>query len=145
LYSPSAQNEEHERFVKPDVCALSYLLVRNNNFIISLQLRQQEHELNRHWWRGFHLLSVKFMLSVRLLTPFSIGLGMWFVEIRVWLAECLYSYDASRRVHCIRRIRRVMKSERELRQACLSVRLSAWNNSAPNWRIFMKFNNEQFF
>jgi len=43
LYSPSVQNEEHQRLVKHGLCALSYLLVlvRNDNFIISLQLRQQ--------------------------------------------------------------------------------------------------------
>ena len=43
LYSPNVQNEEHQRFVKHGVCALLYVLVvvRNNNFIICLQLHQQ--------------------------------------------------------------------------------------------------------
>jgi hypothetical protein len=38
-----------------------------------------------------------------------------------------------------RRVRKIAKSDCDLRYVCLSVRLSAWNNLAPNERIFMKF------
>jgi len=31
------------------------------------------------------------------------------------------------------RVRKIAKSDFELRQVCLSVCRSAWNNSAPNW------------
>ena len=38
-----------------------------------------------------------------------------------------------------RRFRKNAKSDYQLRHVCLSVRLPAWNNSAPTGRIFMKF------
>jgi hypothetical protein len=44
-----------------------------------------------------------------------------------------------------RRVREIAKSGYQLRQVCLSVCPSAWNNSAPKERIFMKFDIWGFF
>ena len=41
--------------------------------------------------------------------------------------------------------RKTAKSDYQLRHVCLSVRLSAWNNSAPTGRIFVKFGMWRFF
>ena len=38
-----------------------------------------------------------------------------------------------------RRIRKIAKSDLQLRHVCPSVCLSAWNKSAPTGRIFVKF------
>ena len=38
----------------------------------------------------------------------------------------------------IRRVRKITKSNNQLRYVCPSVHLSAWNNSVPNRRILMK-------
>ena len=43
------------------------------------------------------------------------------------------------KVTAFRRDRRILKGDYELRDICMSLRLSAWNNSAPARRIFMKF------
>jgi hypothetical protein len=44
-----------------------------------------------------------------------------------------------------RRVRKIAKSDYSLRHVCLSVCLSAWNNSAPTGRIFMEFDIWVFF
>jgi hypothetical protein len=46
------------------------------------------------------------------------------------------------KIHVIfRRIRKIAKSDYELRHVCPS----AWNNSAPEIQIFMKFDASEFF
>jgi hypothetical protein len=45
---------------------------------------------------------------------------------------------------CFRRVRKIAKSDYYLRHVRLSVRLSAWNNSAPTGRILMKLDIEPF-
>jgi len=40
---------------------------------------------------------------------------------------------------CFRRVRKIATSNYWPRHVCLSVRPSAWNNSAPTGRIFIKF------
>ena len=47
-------------------------------------------------------------------------------------------------VHFFRRVRKIAP-KRLLVSSCLSVRLTAWNNSAPIGRIFTKFNIWVFF
>ena len=42
------------------------------------------------------------------------------------------------RANAFRIVRKISKSDYSLRHVCLSVRLSAWNNSVPIERIFMK-------
>ena len=42
-------------------------------------------------------------------------------------------------------VRKIMESNYWHRHACPAVRLSAWNNSAPTGRIFMKFDIWVFF
>jgi hypothetical protein len=44
-----------------------------------------------------------------------------------------------------RRFSKTAKSHYELRHVCPYVRLSAWNNSAPTGRIFMKIDTSEFF
>jgi hypothetical protein len=39
----------------------------------------------------------------------------------------------------LRRVRKIAKSNCQLRHVCVSVSTSAWNNSAPTGRIFIKF------
>jgi len=53
----------------------------------------------------------------------------------LFLRLCIYCYFEL----CFRRFRKIAKSDCELRFACLSLRPSAWNNSAPTGRILMKF------
>jgi len=50
---------------------------------------------------------------------------------------------------CFRRVRKIGESDYQLRHVCLpvrpSIRLSAWNNSAPIEKIFLKFYIRAFF
>ena len=43
-----------------------------------------------------------------------------------------------------RGVRKIAKSDYQLRHVCPSLRLSTWKHSAPNGRIFMKFGTSIF-
>jgi hypothetical protein len=57
----------------------------------------------------------------------------------LWLDEVLFPVFSF-----FRRFRKIAK-KRLLASSCLAVRLSAWYNSAPTGRIFMKFDIWLFF
>jgi hypothetical protein len=65
-------------------------------------------------------------------------------SIKATLIIFQFSVLKINRVYChistivIRCVRKTAKSDYQLRRVSTSVRLSAWNNSTPNGRIFIK-------
>jgi len=67
---------------------------------------------------------------------------MMHLRIKLWVfhVTIVHSIAYVRRMcGAYGRVRKIAKSDFELRLVCLSVCRSAWNNSAPTGRIYMKF------